>query len=395
MKIKSYYSKMIHIGLFILILIINTSTLSSQSIISLEAVYRGDRPYIKSMINGKPALFLYDTGIVGMNLQDKFAKEANVKYGAMNKRDTVQICFGGISISTTMYKLDSTFLGGSDYQGIIGASFFKDYIVELDYSNQKIQLYNHDQVDLSEFNKLDSRQIKNNMMLYGFFITKLNLKINDSTLITGNYFIDTGSGRNISVLSHVAFPIPTTSNYITIKIKNASYFGDDFSKWFKIEEVIFNGKQYPGSIIDYGLILNEDFSKNADGIIGGQFLRNFRILIDYKNGYIYVRENSHSKGFTQSVVSTGIGFWDRRSDLGGFVISSIIEKTGFPETDLRIEDLIVEINSRNVMDMSEDEINQIKEKLVTTNEILRFKIKRKKFIGFKTFETVKVAKVLL
>ena len=386
---------MIQIGLFILILIINTSTLSSQSIISLEALYRGDRPYIKSMINGKPALLLYDTGLVGMNLQDKFAKEANVKYGAMNKRDTVKICFGGISISTTMYKLDSTFLGGSDYQGIIGASFFKDYIVELDYSNQKIQLYNHDSADLSEFTKLDSRQIKNNMMLYGFFITKLNLKINDTTVINGNYFIDTGSGRNISVLSHVTLPILAISNYITIKIKNASYFGDDFSKWFKIEEVIFNGKQYPGSIIDYGLILNEDFTKNADGIIGGQFLRNFRILIDYKNGCIYVKGNSHFKGFTQSIVGTGIGFWDRRSDLGGFVISNIIGKPGFPETDLRIDDLIVEINGQNVMNMSEDEINQIREKQGTTNEILRYKIKRKKIIGYKTFETVKVAKVLL
>jgi hypothetical protein len=86
--------------------------------------------------------------------------------------------------------------------------------------------------------------------LYGFFFIPINLVVNDTLSINGNFLFDTGSGRNITLVNSAEVTEKKSGQFAAIR-KNTSFYGFDESIYFKAKEVVFYCVKWNDILIDY------------------------------------------------------------------------------------------------------------------------------------------------
>lgn len=332
------------------------------------------RIYLNGMINGKTCNFLFDTGDYGVILDKQFKEKNNIVIPKLSERKEFEISLNGFTKKTLFIRVqDCNSIGGNSDQGVIGVDFFKDYIVEIDYKNKLLNLYSTDYIVDSTYSVLSPKQLKG-LFIHGSFIFDLIVNIDDSTSFTGNFLFDTGSGRNITILNHVNLNF--NSDSALRKGINSNHHGLNLSKYFVAKSVSFNNESYNNLVIDYILDESNEVSKKIDGIIGGQFLQNFKIIIDYKKSLIYLKKQENPLGFTKKLITDGIIYRDRRTDLGGLLVSGIIIHPSL-KTDIKLNDLIIKINDK---DVNEIDYVKMRELQSIKNNSIKYTIKRKRKI---------------
>lgn len=242
-------------------------------------------------IDNVKCLFVYDTGANGIDLDSTFVSN--------NKINLKDILRKGLTYSSNRFSKTVKYSVARDWykytgdlnQGILGGSFFEDYLIEIDYKNQLINLYNPDYVIDTDYQKLNVKKIKNNLNFYNFFTTRLTLKLANNKIINGDFLIDTGSSRNITLINQDLRSKCKNLNIVKVTANNASAHGFNKSEYFQCPAIEFNNVNYDSLIIDNNVdIKKSNELSNYIGILGGKFLKNFKILIDYKNSNIYIKE---------------------------------------------------------------------------------------------------------
>lgn len=241
--------------------------------------------------------------------------------------------------------------------GILGIDFFKDYILEINYHKQVIKLYGSQDENIKKnYLKLETKQNNKNIELYKRFTTKLEISTVNGKQIFGDFIIDTGSSRGITTINSFQ-KLKNTEPIFSIKTANASPHGFNSPKYFKIKSLTFNKKKYPFLIIDN----NEDVrieNKNTPifkGIIGGKFLKNFNIIIDFKKSQVFIKELDFKRN--HNFITDGIKLKDYRKKGEKITIASIIEEIG---KNLQLNDRILKINNVkiNKIDINKYRLNK-------------------------------------
>tara|TARA_R110002124_G_scaffold177643_1_gene345644 strand:+ start:2132 stop:2431 length:300 start_codon:yes stop_codon:yes gene_type:complete len=73
-------------------------------------------------------------------------------------------------------------------QGLTGVDFFEDYIVEIDYFNSVLILYDKQEIIPLQYELLISKHNFKLFSLYGFFFILINLVVNETLSINGIFF---------------------------------------------------------------------------------------------------------------------------------------------------------------------------------------------------------------
>ena len=180
---------------------------------------------------------------------------------------------------------------GIPVNGIIGYHFFKENLVEINYDKKKITIYN------------DSRKVRKKLAS-SFNSVPISVESQkpyvigaieqDQKLIPAKLLIDTGS-------SDAVWLFDSRSETINLPTDNFDDFlghgfsGEIFGKRARIPRFDLSGFRFDDPIAafpDSTSIKNMKLVESRAGSVGGEILRRFTVILDYKNNTMFLRKGS-------------------------------------------------------------------------------------------------------
>ncbi len=261
----------------------------------------GNRPIINVKVNdrGETLRFVLDTGSGITVISDRTAKKLNINvitkggmargvggdgrfeilYGFLN-----QVDIGDATVKNVPVYIRKFHDLGQDVDGYIGLSMISKFLTTIDYGNLTFSLSTkgRDETDLREKPEM-SMPLR--LTSSGFLSGEVELEGIDSKL---NFIVDTGA--SVSVISHrvanSAEVIPFLSND-KMRVIGAAGITENVPS-FLLPRVTF-GTHTRTSISAIALdldVINEASGFEQAGILGGNFLKNYRLTFDFKNSKV-------------------------------------------------------------------------------------------------------------
>jgi len=270
----------------------------ARTTVPIELV--GDRPVITVRVNGgKDQLrFVLDTGSGISVLSTAAAKRLRVKpiarggsargIGGDGKFDIIygmlqQIEIGDVSIRNVPVYL-RPFHSSVEADGYIGLSLISRFITTLDYGAKTFALTSKD-ADKDQFANSDGLALPLRLTSSGFMSGEVSLEGMETPL---NFIVDTGA--SISVISNDIAVTGALSRYAhdeKMQVVGAAGVAENVPT-FRLPRVTF-GNNTRNDIMAVALdlnIINEASGFEQSGILGGNFLKNYRLTFDFRNAKV-------------------------------------------------------------------------------------------------------------
>jgi hypothetical protein len=224
---------------------------------------------------------------------------------------------------------------GVRIDGIIGYSFFKQFIVKVDYDKSIIEVWSQGSI----------KYIKNGYILKPAlgFIPVLDASVIDGVDCTSRFYFDTGAG--LCLLLSEEFAKDSSILVKGKKVLNTQAEGLGGKKPMKLTTVKalrfgkYKFKKVPVHIFhdDY----NVTSYPQLGGLIGNDLLRRFNLVINYAEKEIHMRPNTHFKDrFDYSYSGLGIYLVN-----GSILIEDVLENSPGEKAGLKPGDIIVAIDN--------------------------------------------------
>jgi hypothetical protein len=181
---------------------------------------------------------------------------------------------------------------GIPVNGIIGYQFFKDNLVRIDYKGKKVTIYKNNEINREKIEKKFNVTPITIERLKPYLIG--NVVMNNSN-VDVKLLIDTGNSDSVWLFQNL-------SEQIKVPAKNfEDYLGKGFSgdidgKRARIKQFSFDKYDFDSPIIafpDSTSLKSVRLVENRLGSIGGEILKRFLVVFDYKNQKMYLKRNSN------------------------------------------------------------------------------------------------------
>ena len=234
---------------------------------------------------------------------------------------------------------------GVPVHGLIGFNLFKDYIVEIDYTNEKLTLYK------PEYYKYRDRDKDIIMPLYisgNKPFVETTILTDDSTKVPVKLLVDTGASDALWLSEKSDERIRYPKNYIEAFI-GRGLTGDLYGIKGRIDALWVGPLilsqpivAFPNSEIVDQLISAGD----RNGTIGAEILRRFHVTIDYRNSRLTLRPTSKVKEEFNYNMS-GMEIINPMPGLPIFTISNIRENSPAYLAGLKENKQILSLNNNS------------------------------------------------
>jgi len=178
---------------------------------------------------------------------------------------------------------------GITINGILGSSFFKDNLVEINYQTKKIVIQKKNAKTLKKITrKYNSAKVEiNNNRPYILLNTKINNYYHSLSLL-----FDTGLGDGLWLFENDT--IQCNSNFF-IDFLGRGLTGDITGKKSRVEEVYLEHLVLQNVLVSYPQINFFDemkMLKSRNGSLGGEITKRFNWFLDYQNQTFYYKKNT-------------------------------------------------------------------------------------------------------
>lgn len=176
---------------------------------------------------------------------------------------------------------------GVSINGVIGYDFFKNFVVDINYNTQTITVFNKPSKrlikKLKNYNK-ESIQLINNKPFLDSDITIGN------TELKGQMLLDLGNSDGFWIFSDNDFDdINCFDDFL-----GKGFSGDIYGSRCRAPKIVVNNQIFVEPIFvkpDTESIQNVILNNNRIGSFGGNYLKRFHTIWDYKNKVVYFRKN--------------------------------------------------------------------------------------------------------
>jgi tetratricopeptide (TPR) repeat protein len=284
-----------------------TSTGKDETSIPFELV--GNRPIIKMRVNGgdEPLRFVLDTGSGISVISEATAKRLKIRsitkggfargIGGNGKFEIVygllrEVKIGDVNMRQVPVYLRKFHTEGHQVDGYIGLALISKFLTTIDYGAKTFSLTK------KEVDKRDFRENTGELSLplrltsSGFLSGEVHLQGVEAPL---NFIVDTGA--SVSVISSDvarADAMLPFANEERLRVIGSAGITNDVQT-FKLPRVTFgthSRTDITAVALDLDLI-NEASGFEQSGILGGNFLKNYRLTFDFKNSRVtFVSVNS-------------------------------------------------------------------------------------------------------
>ena len=343
--------------------------------------YSGGVMVVKAKLNGiKDSLnFILDTGSGGISLDSATCANLKIK---ITPSDTVitgmgdshkvsfafnqTLYFDGLTVNNLNFHVNDYDILSSVYgqkiDGIIGYSFFKRYIVKVNFDSSTIQVFSPGEMQYP----------REGTLLNPLFTTLpiVNLTIKDKRKINFNYYFDTGAGLCFLLSDRFA----NDSSVLLAKRKpvytQAQGMGGKLQMRLTVTKMVEVGRYRFRNVPTY--LYSDDYNVTSypvvGGLLGNDLLRRFNLIINYPKRQIHLSPNSH---FADPFDYTYIGMATYYVD-GKVLVDDVIPNSPADKAGILKDDIIVSINnnfSNNIM--------QYKDILQSVLEKIKLIVRRK------------------
>jgi len=307
---------------------------------------------------GLPMVFIFDTGAEHTILLEKqIADLLGLKYdkavrlrGSDVSQDVVahisrKITFGIKNVPNVkrdIVVLNENFMNleemlGTSIDGIIGGSFFKNLIVEIDHKKNKLILWHPDRFNkkLKGYSKSPIEIINSKPYLICKTTKTNNEEVELKLLIDSGaaltYLINT-NGKKVMTAPENAVPgnlgkgIGGFINGYKGKMKSLTV-GE-----YKFENILTHFQEIDESI-------DPETYNNREGLIGNILLERFNIVIDYTTGFIYLKPIRNLKEEFRYNLS-GMELLSFGPELNNYIVFEVVPGSPAEEADIKVGDII-------------------------------------------------------
>jgi hypothetical protein len=272
----------------------------ADSLIYMQASLNGSQP-LWMMLDTGSSVTVFDESVSG-TLGIRFLGEGNA-YGP-GQGSSQKLAFAShATLSFAGAELDDQTVAslplewfsrevGRSTDGFLGSNVFRNYVVEIDYANQVLHLYDPAAYSYSgSGQRLPLKFIWNNIPS-----VQAEVVTQDGTAITGIFLIDSGATTAIWLTTAFTEAHPELlSAQETIDVPNVIVVGGELSSHlgrvpaFRLGGFVVSNPLTQFSQNTSGIWATPDLA----GIIGAQMLRRFTVIFDYTHGEMILEPNEH------------------------------------------------------------------------------------------------------
>lgn len=348
-----------HIILNILILSILCTRGNAQEVLNPPAKYVTTVPFVMltggivivraALDNYKDSLnFVLDTGSGGISLDSTTAEELKVEKKLTDKTvrgiagmKTVEFTYDhsvhlpGLTVEHLDFHINDYDILTSAYgiriDGIIGYSFFRRYIVSINYEKQTFDVYTPG----------NYKYPRGGYLLHPQFSTlpMQQLMVRDNTNIAGKFYFDTGAGLcmllNEDLVQDSALLRKKRKLYPTVAEGLGGKKSMDLTVIKEVRVGPYRFRNVPIYIFDDEYNITQ--YPVLGGLIGNDILRRFNVVLNYPEQEIYIRPNKHFlDSFDYSYSGLGMYIINGTITVTEIMKKSPAEAAGFKEGDIVI-----------------------------------------------------------
>jgi hypothetical protein len=290
--------------------------------------------------------FVLDTGSGGISIDsstceyynfptepsDKLVRGiAGMKYVSFAKNHTLHL--QGITIPDLDFHINNYEILSSAYgmkiDGIIGYSFFRRFLVFLDYDNQIMKVYTPGTLKYPRGGYLMKPQFSTLPMQFA--------SVRDNNTIVGKFYLDTGAGLCILMNDDFAHDSAVFRKKRKSYLTQAEGLGGKTDMQLSVIKELKIGPYHFRNVPAY--VFSDNYGVTnypvLGGLIGNDIWRRFNVILNYPQQEIYIKPNNHFlDSFDYSY--TGLGFYliDGAITVTDIIKGSPAEKAGFEQGDI-------------------------------------------------------------
>jgi predicted aspartyl protease len=361
---------------------------------------------IPVVLNGAiPLKFILDTGVRTAILIDKSISDfLNLPYTrtitlvgaaggpgvAAHVAPNVSLSFPGVrGAGQALLVMDEDYLKlgetlGTDVHGIIGYEIFSRFIVEINYIQNTITLY--EPASFKKKRRYSTVPIKvEDTKPY----IKSYIVIDDNCKIEAKLLIDTGASHSLMLHLDTHEDIKLPDKTISTSL-GRGLGGNIQGEVGRISEINFSGYKINDLITSYPEVDSYSdiiLSTERNGSIGGGTINRFDIIFDYINENIYVRKNAEFKR-KSNYNNSGIEIKAEGPDYRKIFVIEVLPGSPADLVDIKVGDEIVMANGVIKESLNLNYLNNLfKDKL---NKTINLRIKRNGGFYKKSFKLKKI-----
>jgi hypothetical protein len=241
---------------------------------------------------------------------------------------------------------------GVKINGLLGVDFFRDYVVQIDYSNRRLRMYRHEQfIAPKGYGVMPMTLHRQKMYIH------LSVLETDSARQTIKMLIDTGAELTawFETLTNKAVNIPEKSIRGRIGEGLSGEINGVFARVQQLCIAEFCVKDPIVAFPDSAAISQIARTSDRDGTIGGQLLNRFNLIIDTNNRKFYFKPNSTFKNtFTYNIAGIEV------AHTSGFIpqveVIHVWKDSPAERAGIQVGDIISEINFQRLSQVSIAEV---------------------------------------
>ncbi|MFK2820552.1 aspartyl protease family protein [Flavobacteriaceae sp. LMIT009] len=264
-------------------------------------------------VNGVELSFLLDTGVskpiifnfVNLTEELKINQTERIYLRGLGEGDSIEALKSknnvfkigkAVSIGQDLFAIFDPTMNfapklGVPIHGIIGFDLFKDFVIEINYSKKVLKLYNHESYKSKKCSSCETFELS-------FYNNKpyidANVDIGNNNLPV-KLLIDSGGSDALWLFTDDQINVP--EKYFE-DFLGYGLSGSVYGKRSKVDKFSLNSfllKQVNTAFPDSTSITFARKFKERNGSIGGEILKRFNVIFDYKNKRIVLKKNRYFK----------------------------------------------------------------------------------------------------
>ncbi|HET7733762.1 MAG TPA: PDZ domain-containing protein [Paludibacter sp.] len=244
---------------------------------------------------------------------------------------------------------------GTKINGLIGVDIFHDYIVEVNYSNKRVNFYNRN----TFFTPKGYEMLPLSIEAQKMFVT-LSVFEADSVRRNVKMLIDTGAELNAWFQTFKTESVHIPQNHIRGTI-GQGLNGEIKGKIGRIPQICFGAHclqnpivSFPDSVCIADIVGNSE----RDGTIGSQILSRFNYIIDYGQKRFYFKPNANFRNkFSYNIA--GIEVTQIFPFLPQTEVWKVWEESPAAKAGVLVGDQVLEVNGKKSFELNINEIKNI------------------------------------
>ena len=324
--------------------------------------------FVRARVNGsRPLRFIFDTGasvsVVNANLIGELKLKVKGQADGTATGGTIHVgLVNGVSLSVEGAEVTNQIFATLaldkspcvQFDGIIGYDFINQFIVEIDYPNSVINLYSPKTYAYSG----DGKVVPLSLAGRRTPLVATDILLAGDRSVGSQLEVDTG-GDSAFVFTTAFVKKHRLEQSLLTSVKGIGVGAGGEQKRLvgRVKRIQLGPFMLDGPIVNLEQDAEEG-GKEGDGIVGGEVLRRFKVILDYAHQRMILEPNS---GFREpyEVAMSGLGFGSNEEDCKQSKVQNVEPNSPAAAAGVQPGDIITAIDGKAIDSISSDDFERL------------------------------------